>query len=69
MHDKNGKEITLNAFVKLRTYIQGEQRDVVAQVIKLNPGATSCNLYVGVPYPTLAIREEYTNASDVEVVD
>jgi hypothetical protein len=69
MHDKNGKEIKLNSFVKLKTYIHGEQRDVVAQVIKLKPESDSCNVYVGVPYPTLAIREEYTNAKDVEVVE
>lgn len=69
MHDKNGKPITVDAFVKLTTYINGEQRTVVAQVLKTVPGADTCNVYVGVPYRTLAIRKEYANAKNLEVVE
>ena len=68
MHDKNGKEIHVDDFVRLTTYINGEQRSVVAQVLVTKPGSDTCNVYVGVPYRSLAIREEYANAKDVEVV-
>lgn len=68
MHDKNGKPINEGDFVRISTFINGEQRSVVAQVIKTKPDVETCNVYLGVPYRTLAIREEYANAKDVEVV-
>ena len=68
MHDKNGKLINVDDFVRLTTYINGEQKQVVAQVLKTNPSVDSCNIYLGVPYRSLMIREEYANAKDVEVV-
>lgn len=69
MHDKNGKLIEKGAFVKLTTYINGELREIVGQVLQTKPeAASSCNVYIGVPYPSLRIREEYANAKDVEVV-
>lgn len=68
MHDKNGTRIVDGAFVKLTTYVAGEQRTVVAQVIQTKPGSDTCNLSVAVPYPTIAVREEWATAKDVEVV-
>lgn len=68
MHDKNGKEIHVDDFVRLTTYINGEQKQVVAQVLSVKPGSDSCDVYVGVPYRSLVIRQEYATAKDVECV-
>lgn len=68
MHDKNGKPINVGDFVRHTTYVNGAQKTVVAQVVTTNPGAESCNVYLGVPYIGPKIREEYANAKDVEVV-
>lgn len=68
MHDKNGKEIHVGDFVKHEIYIQNEARVVVSQVIRCLGETNTCNLYLGVPYQTLAIREEYATANRVEVV-
>jgi hypothetical protein len=69
MHDKHGKEIKQGAFVKLKTYVNGEHVTVVAQVAATLPGRDTCNVYVAVPYVGVKIREEYANAKDVEVVE
>ena len=68
MHDKNGVEIKVGSFVKAKTYVNGEQAFVVAQVIKTKPNSETCNVYIAVPYTSVVIREEYANAKDIEVV-
>lgn len=68
MHDKNGTPIHEGDYVKLSTYVDGAPKIVIAQVLKCKADAETCNLYVGVPYRTLAIREEYATAGSVEVV-
>ena len=68
MHDKNGKVIHVDDFVRVTTWVNGEQKQIVAQVLATKPDMDSCNVYLGVPYRSLAIREEYASAKDVEVV-
>lgn len=67
-HDKNGTLLKVGDFVKHKTYIADKEQGVVAQVLAINAG-TTCNVYLGVPYPTTAIRQEYANADKLEKID
>jgi len=67
VHDKNGAPLAEGDFVKVETY--GKPATTIAKIIRTNPGPDTCNLYVGVPYATLAIREEWQTASKVEKIE
>ncbi len=69
MHDKNGKLLVERDFVKHITYVGGKERTVIAQILACIPNTETCNISLAVPYPTIAVREEWATASKVEKVD
>lgn len=69
MHDKHGTPLQDGDFVKHETWINGGKRVIVAEVVRSNPAADSCNLTLAVPYATVAVREETATARLVEKVD
>jgi hypothetical protein len=67
MHDKNGKEIHVGDYVRVEAAYLGGKK--IGQVTKLHPGATTCNVEVGIMVPTVMVSTQVATAGEMEIVE